>query len=80
MAREDFEEFVKYKGTRPCDVELSKSIEDKVLGENPGHVIPELSPNYDFRTGMIESNSRPVGMFEPSDKPGIVAKKWIVKD
>lgn len=50
---------------------MTREIHDKIIPPNPGNVIPELSPDWNFDLGMLESNSKPVGM---------VAKKWIVKD
>lgn len=35
------------KGLSDCDkAQLARNVHDKVLGNMPGHCIPELSPNY----------------------------------
>jgi hypothetical protein len=56
-------------------------LQNKIIQPNRGNFIPELSPDYNPNTGMVETNYRPVRMIEddPANK-GIIAKKWIVKD
>jgi hypothetical protein len=77
MNDDNREEIIKYPGTKKSVT--PDDIERKVFGENPGHVLPELSPKWNFDLGMLESNSKPVRMFEPIDKK-VVARKWTVKD
>jgi hypothetical protein len=46
-----------------------------------GDFIPELSPNYNPHTGMMETNDRPVRMINTdSANAGVIAKKWIIKN
>jgi hypothetical protein len=55
-------ELIKYPGCKkPVSLD---DIQKKVFGETPGNVIIELSPDYNPNTGRLETNGRPVGMFE----------------
>ena len=79
------EEYVRYKGIGSSpQCEINKKLLDlrnMIVEPNKGHFIPELSQDYNPRTGMLESdNSRPVRMFETGSNPEYVAKKWIIKD
>ena len=75
-------EIVKYNDVpSPCDREKYESIRDKVIDKGPSNFIPELSPDYNPKTGMIESDSiRPVRMFDLDSNSGMIAKKWIIKE
>ena len=78
-------EYVRYKGMGLSQCEINKRLQelhDRIIEPNKGHFIPELSPDYNPRTGMLESdNSRPVRMFDIGSSPNKpVATKWIIKD
>jgi hypothetical protein len=81
-------EYVKYLGTSSLpQCEKNKRLLDlqsKVIEPNKGNFIPELSPDYNPRTGMLEfDNSRPVGLISSSNDSSSnnrIASKWIIKD
>ena len=56
------------------------ALQDMIIPPNKGNFIPELSPNYNPNTGMIETNSRPVRMYETGSGQRPIATKWTVKD
>jgi hypothetical protein len=57
-------------------------LQSKIIEPNAGNFIPQLSPDYNPRTGMLESdNSRPVGFISSdSSSNNRIASKWIIKD
>ena len=57
-----------------------QELHDWIIPPNPSNFIPELSPNYNPNTGVVESNSRPVRMFESDSGPPRLATRWNIKD
>jgi hypothetical protein len=86
MVDERTKEYVRYLGTGSLpQCEKNKRLLDlqsKVIEPNKGNFIPELSPNWNPKTGMLESdNIRPVGLISSdSSNSNKIASKWIIKD
>ena len=78
-------EYVKYLGIGSLpQCEKNKRLLDlqsRIIEPNKGNFLPELSPNWNPKTGMLESdNSKPVGMISSdSSNAGRIATKWIIK-
>lgn len=55
-------------------------LQNMIIEPNAGHFLPELSPDYNPKTGLLESDSKPVGMIksDPSTA-GKIATKWNIK-
>lgn len=68
------------KGKRiPYPHELAKSIRDRIIDQGPSNYIPEISPNYNPNSGMMEYNSKPVGLYgteSAGTRP--LATKWTI--
>ena len=78
-------EYVKYLGTDSLtQYEKNKrllDLQNKIIEPNRGNFIPELSPDYNPNTGILETNYRPVRMTSTdSANAGRIATKWIIKD
>lgn len=51
----------------PCEQNrIMQELHDRIIPPYSSNFIPEASPNWNPNTGMLESNSRPVRMFEPN--------------
>jgi hypothetical protein len=77
--------YVKYLGIGSLpQCEKNKRLIDlqsKIIEPNRGNFIPELSPNWNPKTGMLESdNIKPVGMISSDSSNNKIASKWIIKD
>ena len=66
-----------------CEINRrAQELQDMIIPPNPSNFFPELSPQYNPKTGMLETDSsRPVGMISTdSTNTGRIATKWIIKD
>ena len=47
----------------PCELnKRMQEVHDMIIPPNPSNFFPELSPDWNPKTGTLESNNRPVGM------------------
>lgn len=69
------------KQISPCEQsKMMQTIRDSVIPSAPSNYFPELSPNWNPNSGMLESDSRPVGLYGTESNSGRIANKWMIKD